>query len=135
LRRVARPRVAPTDEASAEADAVLDRIAAGETAVAPDIFRLEIQNVLLSAERMGRIRADQVDEALERLRDLPIHIENSDDRFVSGSELALARSYDLTTYDAAYLTCADDSGLELVTADAPLDRAARDFGLTTTFVG
>jgi len=113
----------------------LDRIAAGESAIAPDVFRLEIQNLLLSAERMGRIRSDQVDEALERLRDLPIRIENEANRFLPGSELPLARSYDLTTYDAAYIACADDLGLELVTGDAPLDRAARDFGLTTTFVG
>lgn len=51
-----------------------------------------------------------------------------------GAELALAREFDLTAYDAAYLACADDLNVELVTAHAPLERAARDFGLRTAFV-
>jgi len=114
------------------ADAVLDRIVAGDEAVAPDIFRLEIQNLLLSAERNGRITTADVDEALARLRDLPIHLDPNPSRFLPGSESYLARAYDLTTYDAAYLACAEDLGAEIVTADGPLADAARDLGLTCT---
>lgn len=122
------------DEANAQSEAILDRIADGEAAIAPDIFRLEIQNLMLAAERVGRIMPDDVDGALEALRDLPIRLEPSANRFLAGSEIALARRYDLTAYDAAYLACAERLGLELVTADGQLERASRHFGLPVTFV-
>ena len=47
----------------------------------------------------------------------------------------LARAHDLTTYDAAYLACADDGNLELVTSDTPKYKAAQALGLAATFVG
>lgn len=122
------------DEASSASDAVLERIENGETAVAPDVFRLEIQNVLLSAERNSRIPSDEVDKALDELRNLPIHLRPAGNRFIPGIELGLARAYGLTPYGAAYLACADDLNAELVTADAPLERAARSFGIATVFV-
>jgi predicted nucleic acid-binding protein len=83
------------DEASADADAVLTRIGGGEYAIAPDIFRLEIQNLLLSAERAGRIAGSDVDDALEELRNLPIEINPSTNRFIPGAELGLARAYSI----------------------------------------
>ena len=121
------------DEFSSGADAILKR-AETEAAVAPTIFSLEIQNLLLSAERAGRIGPEAVEDALDQLRDLPVRLVTSGDRFMPGAELALAREFDLTAYDAAYLACADDLNVELVTAHAPLERAARDFGLCTAFV-
>ncbi|MBV8284388.1 MAG: type II toxin-antitoxin system VapC family toxin, partial [Candidatus Eremiobacteraeota bacterium] len=69
------------DEASSASDAVLERIENGETAVAPDVFRLEIQNVLLSAERNSRIPSDEVGKALDELRNLPIHLRPAGNRF------------------------------------------------------
>jgi predicted nucleic acid-binding protein len=122
-----------SDEASSDADAVLKR-AEIETAVAPSIFSLEIQNLLLSAERAGRIASQEVEDALDVLRDLPVRLVTSGDRFIPIAELALAREFDLSAYDAAYLACAEDLDLELVTADAPLEHAARSFGLRTAFV-
>jgi predicted nucleic acid-binding protein len=122
------------DEASPEADAILRRFEGGETAVAPDVFRLEIQNSLLSAERSGRILQDDVEAALDQLRNLPIRLVTRADRFIPGAECALAREYDLSTYDAAYIVCADDVNARLVTSDSPLEHAARSLGTATTFV-
>jgi predicted nucleic acid-binding protein len=122
-----------SDAASSNADAILKR-AETESAVAPSIFSFEIQNLLLSAERAGRIASAAVEDALDLLRDLPVRLVTSGDRFMPGAELALAREFHLTAYDAAYLACAEDLDLELVTADALLDRAARSFGLRTAFV-
>lgn len=122
------------DEASANAEAVLTRIARGDAAIAPELFRWEIENVLLAAERAGRIDAGDVNDAMWRLRDLPIHLRPGPYRFLAGTELALARAYGLTSYDAAYVVCADDLNLELITADVPLSRAAKDLGLSVTLI-
>lgn len=122
------------DEASADADAILKRIETGDAAIAPALFRWEIENLLLTAERSGRIDSSDVDDAMNALRDLPIHLEPGPGRFLSGAELTLARAYQLTTYDAAYLACADDLGVELITADVSLGNAAKDLGLNTTLV-
>jgi predicted nucleic acid-binding protein len=122
------------DEASPEADALLKRLEDGETAVAPDVFRLEIQNSLLSAERSSRILQDDVEAALDQLRNLPIRLVTRADRFIPGAEYALAREYDLSTYEAAYIVCADDLNARLVTSDSPLEHAARSLGIGTIFV-
>lgn len=123
-----------TDEKDAAADRVFDRIQDGESTWAPEIFRWEIQNMLLSAERSGRIESDQVEEALGILRDLPIQLEETGERFFAGPEIHFARAYDLSLYDAAYVGCAAALGGELVTADALMEHAARDLGLQTTLV-
>ena len=116
------------DERSQAAGALLDRVSKGGAYV-PAFFRWEMQNVLLSAERADRIGANDVDAALESLRDLPIAFEPAGDRFFSGNEVRLARHYDLTPYDAAYLCLAASRNIPLATTDAALARAARDLGL------
>ena len=122
------------DEKDAAADRVFERIQNGEASWAPEIFRWEIQNMLLSAERSGRIEPDEVEEALIVLRDLSINLEATGDRFFAGPEIHFARAYDLSLYDAAYVACAAALGGELVTADATMEHAARDLGLRTTLI-
>jgi predicted nucleic acid-binding protein len=122
------------DETSADADSILDRIVGGEDACAPALFRWEFQNVMLSATRADRITAGDAEAAMESLRDLPIRLEKAGQRFTFGAEYHLAAAYGLSVYDAAYLALAVDLATELVTADIPLDRAARDLGLQTVLV-
>lgn len=115
-------------ERSEFADSILDRVL-NEPAYVPALFRWEIQNVLLAAQRSDRLTANEVDEALDTLRDLPIRVEPPGERVFSGSELQLARHYDLTAYDAAYLALALDRRTTLATNDAELSYAARDLGI------
>ena len=122
------------DEKSPAADAVLTRIENGETAHAPAIFQFEITNLLLAAERTSRISPDDVEEALERLRDLGIQLHGVGSRYAPGADLVYARKHGLTAYDAAYLTCALDLGCSLATGDARLEKAARAESIETTFV-
>jgi predicted nucleic acid-binding protein len=122
------------DEQDDAADTILDRIRSGDSVFAPALFRWEIENLFLAALRAGRIGTSEVDDALEALRDLPIHLEATGDRFFPGGEVRLAQAYGLTTYDAAYLSSTLSLDAELVTADAALARAARDLGLHATFV-
>jgi predicted nucleic acid-binding protein len=95
----------------------------------PALFRWEIENALLSAERANRIEADEVDRALEALRDMPILVEPPGERIFSGGEVHLARHYDLSAYDAAYLILAANRKLPLATTDDALAHAARDLGI------
>ena len=117
------------DEKDDGAGAVLARIAS-VGAYVPALFRWEIQSVLLGAERANRIDSDDVDAALDALRDLPIVVEPAGERIFSGSELHLARHYDLTPYDAAYLALAAGRRIPLATLDAALAHAASDLGVT-----
>jgi len=116
------------DERDDGAAALLARVAE-DGAYVPALFRWEIQSVLLGAERASRIDPDDVDAALDALRDLPIIVESPGERVFSGSELHLARHYDLTPYDAAYLALAASRRLPLATLDAALVHAASDLGL------
>ena len=122
------------DERDEAAVALLARVAE-DGAYVPALFRWEIQSVLLGAERASRIDSDDVDAALEALRDLPIIVESPGERVFSGSELQLARHYDLTPYDAAYLALAAGRRLPLATLDLALMHAASDLGVAVVPLG
>jgi predicted nucleic acid-binding protein len=116
------------DERSSSAGALLDRVLE-EGAYVPALFRWEMQSVLLGAERANRIDPDDVDAALDSLRDLPIAVDPAGERFFFGNEVRLARHYDLTPCDAAYLCLAASRNIPLATADSALAHAARDLGV------
>ncbi len=99
----------------------------------PALFRWEIQNVLLSAERAGRLTSRGLDDALDSLRDLPILVDPPGERIFSGTEVRLVRYYPLTACDAAYLALAIDRRIALATSDAELCYAARDLGVDVLF--
>jgi predicted nucleic acid-binding protein len=117
------------DEATVETDALLDQVALSG-AHAPGLWRLEVANVLLMAERRGRLTTADVETRLSRLDRLPVQIDHE----ASGAALAkivqFARSERLTAYDAAYLELALRRGATLATKDADLAQAARRLGLT-----
>lgn len=108
------------DEEAAIAELALDRLAA-DTAMVPTVFWDELRNLLLSAERRGRIEKNHADTSLARLRRLPIRCPgDADDRHI----LELARRHDLTAYDASYLALAIREGCALVSLDRRLNKAA-----------
>lgn len=111
--------VLPDEEASL-ADLALDRLGE-EPAKVPDVFWHELRNLLLSAERRGRIDRRHADAPLARLRRLRIQpVHQADDIEV----LALARTHRLTAYDASYLALAIREGCALATLDRRLKEAA-----------
>ena len=95
-------------------------------ALVPSLWRWEIQNILLSAFRRTRITEDDMTEAVALLSHLPITI---DPPALFGSELTLARQFDLTAYDAAYLELAARANCKLATNDKALRKAAESLGL------
>ena len=109
------------DEVTPETEAVLDRLSDQE-AHAPGLWELEVANVVLSAERRGRISEIASAQIMERVRDLPIRINPDNPRL--HHLLEVARRYGLTSYDAAYLTLALQLNLPLATLDRDLAVAA-----------
>lgn len=114
------------DEATPQADGVLDQLG-DDVAVAPTLWELEVTNVLLHAERRGRITESQTARFVTLLSQLPISIDTA------GADmaglLATGRHHSLTAYDAAYLILAEREGLPLATADAKLRAAAQAVGI------
>ncbi len=109
------------DEEAAIADLALERLGK-EAAKVPDAFWDELRNLLLSAERRGRIDARHADASMARLRRLRIQRagDGRDDRAV----MALARIHRLTAYDASYLALAIREGCALASLDRRLNEAA-----------
>lgn len=111
------------DEARPETDNLLD-ILAEHGALVPNLWHLEVANVLIQAERRGRITAAQISTRLELLANLPIITDTETSPRAFKEILTLARSQTLTTYDASYLELAIRRGIPLATQDKALVRAA-----------
>lgn len=116
------------DEASPEGDALLERMQE-EGAVVPALWHLEIGNVLLQAERRGRITPADQAARIELLRKLPVDTDAETTARALTEILSLARAQRLTTYDAAYLELAARRGWPLATKDRELRDAAVQLGV------
>ena len=110
------------DEAQAQAQAVVRDHVAGRIALkAPDLLPYELANAVWQAERRGRISASQVNEIIQALSGLQIEILPLD----WGEMLPLARRFQRSAYDAAYLALAEKLDEPLITGDERLYHAVR----------
>lgn len=107
----------------------MGRAVAQHGAVVPALWRWELQNALLVAERRGRVARDVVQEMLDDLHVFPITVDDFAPSAKFGAELELARRYTLSVYDAAYLELAQRRGLLVMTRDRRVAEAAGDLGL------
>ena len=109
------------DERTAFTDSLLDAIDRIEY-WAPSVWRLEIPNALLAAERKHRIDRARRLEALDQASRLRIKVDPQlpDMQAIS----AVAERRQLSTYDAAYLELAIRQEFGLITLDRQLARAA-----------
>lgn len=117
------------DEVSEQSEALLEAMAEGSVAYVPQLWSLEVSNVLLVAERRGRISAAQSAAFWEALRALPIETDEQTAGRASETTLHLARHYGLSAYDAAYLELAIRRSLPLATHDRKLAGAADAAGV------
>ena len=111
------------DEASSAMDYLLEHLKDGGAFV-PNLWHLEVGNLLIQAEKRGRITASLIAVRLELLGNLPITTDTETAPRAFREILTLARSQTLTTYDAAYLELAIRHGVPLATRDKALIRAA-----------
>ena len=89
--------------------------------VVPDLFWLEIGNLLRTSVRRGRMSLSSAGEALRETeqRNFP----TLPSRPLLGEAFAIATAFDRTVYDAVYVALAVASRLPLITADERLANA------------
>ena len=116
------------DEANEAADSVLHSLAAGGGLV-PALWAVEMANILVMAERRGRISASDGERAVELLKRLPLRMDPPDVETMRRVRL-VAREHGLTAYDACYLELSLRCGLPLATFDGDLASAAKRSGVT-----
>ncbi len=115
------------DEATPKSDALLDRVV-NDSALVPALWRLEVSNVLLAAERRSRISEAQATRFIALLGQLPITVDSDG---ASMSELlTVGRAHGLSAYDTEYLALAAKRGLPLATTDMQLRAACKSAGVS-----
>lgn len=117
-----------SDEATPTTHRLLESLET-ETAFVPELWPLELGNILISAVRRKRITYAKITEFLTLLQNINIQIDNETSAKAFHEILSLAHSENLTTYDAAYLELAMRLGLPLATKDTQLSKAAIQLGV------
>ena len=92
--------------------------------IVPPLWHLEVSNVLVIAERKGRITPAELTRYVNDLRDLPITTADISPERVRNDILPLAQRERLTVYDATYLHLATRLKTSLATLDEALRNAA-----------
>ena len=116
------------DEATPKASKILDRLA-NEKALVPELWFLEVANVLAMAEKRRRITAAKSDEFVSLLEKLDIEIDQGRPGGAFSTLLPLCRANGLTSYDAVYLDLAVRRSLPLASLDDELRRGAKALGV------
>ena len=106
------------------AELVLKSLVDAEVLV-PNLWHLEVANVLLSATNRKEIEVSEVERFTAQLENLPITVDTLTANQVFGHTISLARAYRLSSYDAAYLELALREGLPLASLDKDLLKAAK----------
>ena len=117
-----------SDETTASVSQVFDMLSQSGAWV-PQLWRLEVANVLEMGVRHNRHDGDFRDATLADLAQLPVQVDGETDNQAWGATLQLAERHQLNLYDAAYLELALRRGLPLATLDKDLRRAASAEGV------
>jgi predicted nucleic acid-binding protein len=117
------------DEATAETEALLERLRSGEPAIVPAHWSTEVINGLIVAARRGRIDPERITRFARDLAALPIRIEPPLAPAAWGAVIRVATEYQLTVYDAAHLELAKRASLTLASLDRDLRKAALAAGV------
>ncbi len=118
------------DETSAYVDAVFEALSQNAAAQVPPIWPLETANACLNAERRKRLTPGETQEIFSILETFPIEVMAYEDLKSISNVHAIARTYSLSAYDAAYLELAIRENLPLATQDKKLEQAAIHAGVT-----
>jgi predicted nucleic acid-binding protein len=109
-------------------DALMLRFAREATSV-PAIFPFEVFNSLDVGRRRGRITAATADLYGGYLAALKLDVRPAPTFEEAAALRMLAERHHLTVYDASYLALSLEGGIDLITLDRALERAARDAGV------
>jgi predicted nucleic acid-binding protein len=111
------------DEVQPKAQALIrDHVSGKVQLAAPTLLMYEVTNAVLQAVRRGRVTDEDAKAILIAVEGLGIGTEP----VVWQQMLPLARRFDRSAYDAAYLALAEARGEPLVTGDLRLYNAVHD---------
>jgi predicted nucleic acid-binding protein len=116
------------DEASNYADRVLVALE-GHAILVPAVWGLEIANAVLTGERSKRLRQPEIRRFTTLLDSLSLVQDVQSVGEHVSNVLPLARQYNLSAYDAAYLELSIRHGTPLATLDGKLQKAAQKAGI------
>ena len=118
-------------QATPETDAMLDRLAAGDSLVVPALWPLEVANALTVLRRRRKLTLDEARTAIEIIRELPVVIDHEAAAMAFTRLVDLATQHELTIYDTTYIELATRRQLPLASNDARMKQAAirSDVGL------
>jgi predicted nucleic acid-binding protein len=116
------------DESTTYTNGVRDSLANVRAAV-PSIWPLEVANATIVGERRKRLDEARSQRFIVLLEALPIIVDNETSGRAFGDIVHLARAYQLSAYDAAYLELAIRRGLPLACLDGKLKGAAASAGV------
>ena len=116
------------DEGSDYADQVLVALK-GHLTVVPSVWGLEVANAILVGERRKRLRQPEIQRFVNLVDGLSILQDTQAVGENLRAVLPVARRYNLSAYDAAYLELAIRLAAPLATLDLRLRRAATQAGI------
>ena len=116
------------DEATPYTDSVRDSLA-DKRAVVPSIWPLEAANATIMGERRKRLDEARSQRFFVLLAALPIVVDDETSARASSDIVHLARTHQLSAYDAAYLELAIRRGLPLACNDGKLKTSALAAGV------
>ncbi len=103
---------------------VLNRLNAGEEALVPAFWSVEVLNSLLVGEKRGRISPEQTRAFLSDLAVLQPTVDHAPTEQVFGTLQIICRNHGLTPYDALYVELAQRTGYPLASLDQSQKNAA-----------
>ena len=115
-------------EATPATDTLLDELAAGRRAWVPALWHLEVANVMIGAQKRGRIDRAGVEKFMATLRAMEIEVDDETMAVAWTRTMGVGESYGLTAYDAAYLELALRKGIPLASLVTPLRKACQKAG-------
>jgi predicted nucleic acid-binding protein len=101
----------------------------GAEVIVPAVWRLEIVNALVVAERRKKITPDKTARFLRDLQQFKITVDVDGIDHVFRAVLEQARLYQRSSYDASYLELAKRREIPFATKDEPLKKAAAEMGV------
>jgi len=120
------------DEATQDTQRLLELAMSGTRLFVPSHWPAEVLNALIRAERRGRVSEPVIESFLDDLAAFHISIDAHTMTEQWSTSLVLARTYQLSAYDAAYLALALRLKIPLATLDDRLRVAATIEGVALT---